>query len=316
MATSNILQFAPTDTGTNLLSDAAYLAASDRTNGNQPGVASAKLNNKALRQSSAVAAGVAQFIATRQATNITDALTPSQIETALASATTGRLLRTLVYYRIAGVQNVIIDGAAPTTSGAGTYVPGTAAAFAIMEVQGAGSGGAGATGAGAGNVSMGAPGCSGSYGMGRFSVATIGASQTVTVGIKSAGSSGAVGGTSSVGALITAPGGTAAATLSNQSPPSYNGNGSSAGTPTGANLVSILGRAPFVSVGLSATQGYGAAGGTSQFGQGAAGPGINTNGVAAVNPGSGGSGCVVNQAGGTAVGGDGADGIVVIREYA
>jgi hypothetical protein len=86
MATTSILQFAPTDTGTNLMTDADYLAASARTNGNQPGVASSKLNNKALRQASLIAAGVAQLMADNQANNIVDTLTPAQIATYLSSA--------------------------------------------------------------------------------------------------------------------------------------------------------------------------------------------------------------------------------------
>lgn len=62
MASNNILPFCPTDTGTNLLTQVAYAAASDRTNGNQPGVASSKLNNKAVRQSSFVSSQIAQYI--------------------------------------------------------------------------------------------------------------------------------------------------------------------------------------------------------------------------------------------------------------
>jgi len=48
MATNNFLPFSPTDTGTNLLTQVEYAAATDRTIGNQPGVASSKLNNKAI----------------------------------------------------------------------------------------------------------------------------------------------------------------------------------------------------------------------------------------------------------------------------
>lgn len=86
MSANNILPFAPTDTGTNLLSGAAYLAASDRNNGNQPGVASSKLNNKALRQSSLMASAVAQFLADRQTTVIDDATLTSAQVTALLTA--------------------------------------------------------------------------------------------------------------------------------------------------------------------------------------------------------------------------------------
>lgn len=79
MATNEILRFAETDTGTNLLTQAEYSADSQRPIGNQPGVARSKLVNKALRQSSLIAAAVAQFIADNQANNVVDTATPADI---------------------------------------------------------------------------------------------------------------------------------------------------------------------------------------------------------------------------------------------
>lgn len=87
MATNEILPFASTDTGTNLLSQAAYSADAERTVGNTTGaVARAELVNKAMRQSSVIAAGLAKFIADNQATNITDELTAAQVATAITAA--------------------------------------------------------------------------------------------------------------------------------------------------------------------------------------------------------------------------------------
>ena len=91
MATNEILRFAETDTGTNLLTQAEYLADSQRPIGNQPGVARSKLVNKALRQASLIAAGLAEYIADNQANNITDALTPRNIADYLQAAITGAL---------------------------------------------------------------------------------------------------------------------------------------------------------------------------------------------------------------------------------
>ena len=91
MATNEILRFAETDTGTNLLTQAEYLADSQRPIGNQPGVARSKLVNKALRQASLIAAGLAEYIADNQANNITDALTPQNIADYLQAALTGAL---------------------------------------------------------------------------------------------------------------------------------------------------------------------------------------------------------------------------------
>lgn len=86
MATNEILPFASTDTGTNLLTQAEYTSDAQRTTGNQPGIARSKLVNKALRQASLLSAGLAEFIADYQANNVTDGLTPQQIADYLLAA--------------------------------------------------------------------------------------------------------------------------------------------------------------------------------------------------------------------------------------
>jgi hypothetical protein len=72
MATNDFLPFTPTDTGTNLLTQSEYLVATGRDIGNQPGVASAKLNNKAIRQATFITAGLAQYISDTLAANVLD----------------------------------------------------------------------------------------------------------------------------------------------------------------------------------------------------------------------------------------------------
>lgn len=72
MAINNILPFCPTDTGTNLLTQGDYAVAADRTSGNQPGVASSKLNNKAIRQSTFIASQLAQFISDKTGNAVLD----------------------------------------------------------------------------------------------------------------------------------------------------------------------------------------------------------------------------------------------------
>ena len=69
---NNFLTFAPTDTGTNLLTQGEYAIAPDRTNGNQPGVASSKLNNKAIRQSAFVVSQVAEYVSVQTGTDTLD----------------------------------------------------------------------------------------------------------------------------------------------------------------------------------------------------------------------------------------------------
>ncbi len=83
MAANEILAAVATDTGTNLLTQAEYVADAQRLTGNQPGVARSKLVNKILRQTSLMSAGLAQFIADNQPDDITDDLTPAEIADAL-----------------------------------------------------------------------------------------------------------------------------------------------------------------------------------------------------------------------------------------
>lgn len=58
---NDFVPFCPTDTGTNLLTQADYLTDPQLTIGNQPGVARSKLVNKALRQATVIASQLAQL---------------------------------------------------------------------------------------------------------------------------------------------------------------------------------------------------------------------------------------------------------------
>jgi hypothetical protein len=233
------------------------------------------------------------------------------------SQVNGRLIRTTRYVRVGTVQNVSVDGSVNTTTNATIFTRHPDTKWVRVKVQGGGSGGAGSLAASGTNVSLGPPGSSGSYGESIFDAATVGGgSITVTVGLGSAGSSGATGGTSTFGLLMSVPGGTGASALINQAPPVINGNGVPATAPTGANLIALQGASPQVSIALNNVSGTGGAGGPSVFGPGGNGAVLNTNGTNAVNYGSGGSGTVVNSGGGTATGGNGAPGIVIVEEYA
>lgn len=79
MSTNQFLPFCPTDSGTNLLSQSDYAAAADRTVGNQPGVASSKLNNKALRQGTYITSQVAQFLADTTGADLLDDNIPGKL---------------------------------------------------------------------------------------------------------------------------------------------------------------------------------------------------------------------------------------------
>ena len=71
---NDFVPFCPTDTGTNLVGQSTYASGgyTPRVDGNQPGVASSALNNKALRQSSFIASQVAQLIVDQTSTDVLD----------------------------------------------------------------------------------------------------------------------------------------------------------------------------------------------------------------------------------------------------
>lgn len=238
------------------------------------------------------------------ANGVVDAVGASQYFSALATVIKAQASGRLLGYQIF------------TTSG--TYAPSVGMGSAVFRVQGGGAAGAGLATPSAGNVSIGAPGTSGSYAEGRFLAASIGASQSVTIGaggIAGSNAAGGNGGTTSVGSLITAPGGVGGSLLNNQVPGVTNGNGGLAGTPTGANIFQSIGTCPGVSTSVSASSAQAGAGGASMFGNGGTPPPVNGSGVVAQNYGAGGSGVAGGSGSGNLAGGAGKSGIVIVLEF-
>lgn len=94
MPVNDFLQFGNTGVvGTDLLSQTDYAADADRPKGHQPGIARAKLENKALKQCSTIAAMIGQFIADNQSNDVLDtdaiATLESHFISALNTAVTG-----------------------------------------------------------------------------------------------------------------------------------------------------------------------------------------------------------------------------------
>jgi hypothetical protein len=85
-AANKIYPFAPVVGPDNLYTDTEYEALPDRVDGNQPGVADDRLCNKALRQSSIIAAGLAQFLADNQSTDVEDSLDEATIAAMLETS--------------------------------------------------------------------------------------------------------------------------------------------------------------------------------------------------------------------------------------
>ena len=201
----------------------------------------------------------------------------------------------------------------------GTYTPHAGLLFAIVECVGGGGGGGGVAASSANGAAGG--GGAGSYSRVRLTAAQIGVSQTITVG--AAGLAGATGnnpggngGDTSLGTLCIGKGGTG-------------GGGAAANGGATGGAGGVAGTGDFTPVGTqggtsngggagtpNCPSGYGAA---SVFGGGVAGvtaSGGATNGNAGTNYGAGGSGGMCNASGaGTAAGGAGASGIVIVTEY-
>jgi hypothetical protein len=246
--------------------------------------------------------------------------TSTTLRDAIAAGSVGRLVRVLRYTRVAGVQNVSTNGGANTTTGAASYVPSANLKFAISEMCGGGGGGAGAVNPAAGQVALGAGGAGGGYCMGYFLPAAIGASQTVVAGaagIGGAGVNGTTGGTSSLGALMSAGGGGGGITGGSVVVPSLNGQTLASGAVTGGNLQTVQSTAgiPSLAVAANVVSSYGGSGGTNPLSPNSNPIGGNANGQAGIGYGIGGSGVAIFNGAGPASGGDGAAGAVYIYEY-
>lgn len=208
-----------------------------------------------------------------------------------------------------------------TFTGSGTYTPTTGMLYCTIEVCGGGGGSAGCPTTGVGQVVAAGGAGGGGYSRKTVSAATIGTSQTVTIGAGgTAGSAGAnpggAGGTSSLGAIVSASGGGG----SGQGAPA--GPGTQAGAGAGAGGVGSSG--DFNVTGNSGGQGYmqgtsilasGGSSGSSYFGGGQYNTVIGTSPVAGSLYGGGANGGAFGASTTQSAGAAGGAGIIVITEY-
>ena len=202
----------------------------------------------------------------------------------------------------------------------GTYTPTSGMKYCDIEVVGGGGGGGGTQSAAGGFIAAGGGGGGGGYARGRFTAATIGTSQSVTIGAAGLASTagnnpGGTGGTTSVGSLISATGGVGGSgSIDNAffafGPGGAGGAGSNGdfqttGTP-GHPGISCL--SPGNSQAVASGNG-----GSSFFGGGANGV-INAAGNTANSYGGGGSGAGSENSGALS-GGAGFKGVVIVTEY-
>jgi hypothetical protein len=209
-----------------------------------------------------------------------------------------------------------------TFTSSGTYTPTSGMIYCDIQILGGGGGGGGAPTTGVGQYSSAGGGGSGEYARGVFSAATIGASQAVTIGAAGAANSGAAGGNggnSSVGALISANGGTGGASIAASVSATVTqgvvggtgGSGGSFRTPGqpggGAAIYPSFGNV------------FSGAGGSTQYGAGGAGiigMGVTSSGgTAGLGYGAGGSGGVNAVSQSANSGGAGTKGVVIVTEY-
>lgn len=205
----------------------------------------------------------------------------------------------------------------------GTYTPTTGMQYCLIEVLGGGGAGGGTPTASGASAAAGSGGGSGGYSRAVFSAATIGSSQAVTIGAGGTGvlnANGNPGVASSVGALISANGGSGGI-VSGAVSASGSIQGAPGATVPAGTFTKFPGNPGFGSAIYIGGNGcLSGTGGSSFFGGGAVNAeavSSQSTGISAVaNSGSGGSGSAIYAiTGTTAAGGAGGSGIVIVTEY-
>lgn len=202
----------------------------------------------------------------------------------------------------------------------GTYTPTSGMKYCIVQCIGGGGAGGGVAATGAANYAVAGGGGAGEYSAGVFSAATIGASQTVTIGAggtpgSTGNNPGGTGGTTSLGALITSIGGTGGGGGAVQTLATFTFGGGG-GTGGSGGQVRIGGTAGFYGIGQQGTQLLiGGSGGNSPLGGGQGSFSSNTTGGNGSGYGAGGGGSSNGNSQSAKAGGTGGVGVIIITEY-
>lgn len=205
-----------------------------------------------------------------------------------------------------------------TASGPYIETPGTN--YCIAEIQGAGGAGGGALGGSASQVSVATGGNAGAYIKHQFDTVPSGAMITIGSGGKGVpAANGNPGGATTFGTL-TAPGGMGGIYYSPTTAPTYSFNSASVTNVSGGNLANVSGIRGQPGQATSPVYGGSGDGGSSVLGGGGDGRGAinaprNGNKSSGYGSAGGGASCGGGSTG-NAAGGDGADGVVILWEYA
>lgn len=219
-----------------------------------------------------------------------------------ASGYVGRLLK---------IQVFTANGSVTKTAGAKKWK---------IRVLGGGGGSSAAPATGTGQVSISNGGGAGAYAEGIYDVSAL-SSATVTIGSGGVGGTaispyGGDGGTTSVGTLISAPGGKAGLPAGPANPPFQPVANTNSNSPTNWNIVGSSGPGAEVAVAVSTNYAAGSRGANSQLGIGGSIPAINNNANTGGGFGSGASGCANGPSQPVNAGAAGRSGIAIIEEYA
>lgn len=301
MPTNDFKAFA-TGNSANVISQADYLALAALVSGFSSGKASSAQVNKALRQATVMANVLAQFIADSANVDVLDDGNTAAILSNLKNSMPGRLL---------GVQVVTSSALITKSAGAKKW---------RIRALGAGAGSSAAPATNAGQVSISNGGGAGAYAEGIYDVSAL-SSATVTIGSGGVGGTaispyGGDGGTTSVGTLISAPGGKAGLPAGPAIPPFQPVANTNSNSPTGWNIIGTSGSGSEAAVAVSTSYAAGSRGANSQLGVGGSVPAINTPANTGGGYGSGASGCSNGVSQSLKPGASGRDGIVIIEEYA
>lgn len=305
MPTNDFKAFA-TGNSANVISQADYLALAALVSGFSSGKASSAQINKALRQSTVMASVLAQFISDSAGVDVLDngntASILANLKSGMTALTPGRLLN---------VQVFTANGSVTKTAGAKKWK---------IRVLGGGGGSSAAPATCTGQVSVSNGGGAGAYAEGIYDVSAL-SSATVTIGSGGVGGTaispyGGDGGTTSVGTLISAPGGKAGLPAGPANPPFQPVANTNSNSPTNWNIVGSSGPGAEAAVAVSTNYAAGSRGANSQLGVGGSIPAINNNANTGGGFGSGASGCANGPSQPVNAGAAGRSGIAIIEEYA
>lgn len=341
MTTNNFKPFG-IGSGANVTSQADYEALAALLSGFTSGKASSAQVNKALRQGTVMASVLAQFIANTTGLDVLDNGNTATLLTnflaALKTNAAGSFLQTS--------NNLSEIAAAGTTAQAatlknlgssdgtlkgrllniqvltasGTITKATGATKWRIRVIGGGGGSSSPAATASGQVSVSNGGGAGAYAEGLYDVTSL-TTVAATVGLGgTAGTSssqfGGDGGATSVGALISAPGGKAGLPAGPANPPFQPVANTNGASPTGWNIVGTSGPGAEAAVAVSTAYAAGSRGANSQLGVGGSLPSLNSAANTGGGYGSGASGSSIGPSQPSGNGADGRPGIIIIEEYA